>query len=96
MKFYFFRQNRNKLKDKRLFNRSIREFKVEAQTEDLAIQKFVKKSMTTQEIPVTQDSIPFKLSQKDIRELFEIHEYNFAIHGNVPDLKEMKFIENGK
>lgn len=87
MKYFFFRQKRDKLQDKRLVAHPLREFKIEAETETRAIQKLINRPPATNRKVLSQDIIPVELSEPDILELFDIHEYNFAIHGNVPNIE---------
>lgn len=88
MKFYFFKHKRNRIDDPRIFSRTLREFKIEAETKQAAIRKYSKIPATTRPGKLSEDVIPMKLSPDDIVELFDVIEYNYAMHGNAQELIE--------
>lgn len=86
MKYYFFKQKRDRTDDPRIFGRTLRDFKVQALTPEAAINKYSHATLTTRPGRLTDESIPIRLTPDDITELYNITEYNFAIHREVVKL----------
>ena len=91
MKYFFFKQKRDKVQDPRIFGRKLRDFKVQAETELAAIKKYSNASQPTLEkSSQSENIIPVKLTEKDIVELYDICDYNYALHRDVEELDTLK------
>lgn len=77
MKYFFFKQKRNKVQDPKLKDRLVREFMVNAENRERAILKHSS---------LDHANNLNLLTIKDVEDLYDIADYNYAIHGPVPEL----------
>lgn len=74
--------------DPRIFGRTLRDFKIQAETQERAIQKYSELALVaTRKTKPGQNVIPIRrLSEQDILELFDICDYNYALHMNAEEV----------
>lgn len=69
-----------------LVDRLLREFKVNAETREQAIFKHSSGTKQPKEAEPNHVKNPIPLTVENVKELYHIDDYNYAIHGEVQEL----------